>query len=105
MLDTANVKNILFIQPMDRVNFSKHKHDTLLMGYCVSDEEARDPKTKEKHFGDNGTGKLQSQQYCFPLQMSSIERGSNQLPNLVLYMSIQSIVLVMIGVHLKIRTI
>ena len=68
MSDVAKMKNIEFVQAMDRANLSKHESHTL-MGYRIVDTEARDPITKKILFDDNGSGKLQSRQYCFPVKM------------------------------------
>ena len=68
MSDAAKMKNIEFVQAMDEANLSKHESHTL-MGYLIVDEEARDPITNKILFDDNGSGKLQSCQYYFPVKM------------------------------------
>ena len=68
MPDAAKIKNIEFIQAMDRANLSRHESHTL-MGYCIVDEEAQDPITNKILFDDNVSGKLQSCQYFFIVKM------------------------------------
>ena len=52
MSDAAKIKNIEFVQTMDGANLSKHESHTL-MGYCIVDEEAQDPITKQILFCGN----------------------------------------------------
>ena len=65
--EVALVRPVALVQTMDGANLSKNENHTS-MGIRLIDIETKDPVTNEFLFKDEGLGKIQSRDWCIPVQ-------------------------------------